>query len=70
MGSIFNYHNFDEVFEFDPDCAYDEDTIATIEQNRRDLEGLFIERVMKALGIKRRMYFHGRVNAWYLTLVS
>lgn len=55
MANIFDYHNFEEVFEFDPDCAYDEDTIATIEQNRKDLEGLFIERVMKILGIKRRV---------------
>ncbi|KUJ14641.1 uncharacterized protein LY89DRAFT_783738 [Mollisia scopiformis] len=50
---IFNYHNFDEVFEFDPECTYDDETVAAIEQNRKDLEGLFIERVMKALGIKR-----------------
>ncbi|KAE8445586.1 hypothetical protein EG329_013219 [Mollisiaceae sp. DMI_Dod_QoI] len=53
MGNIFNYHNFEEVFEFDPECAYDDDTIAAIEENRKALEGLFIERVMKALGIKR-----------------
>ncbi|KAF8857095.1 hypothetical protein BDZ45DRAFT_675034 [Acephala macrosclerotiorum] len=53
MADIFDYHNFDEVFEFDPECAYDDDTIASIEENRKAIAGLFIERVMKALGIKR-----------------
>jgi len=51
---MFSYHNFDEVFSFDPECTYDEDTVAEIEDNRKRLEGLFIEKVMKLLGIKRR----------------
>ena len=62
MGGIFNYHNFDEVFAFNLDCSYDDETIATIEHNRKDLEGLFIERVMKALGIKRRTLPSWRTN--------
>jgi hypothetical protein len=49
-----NYQNFDEVFSFDPECSYDDDTVAEIERNRKQLEGLFIEKVMKLLGIKRR----------------
>ena len=51
---MFNYQNFDEVFSFDPDCSYDEDAVADIEANRKYLEGLFIDKVMKLLGIKRR----------------
>jgi hypothetical protein len=51
---MFNYQNFDEVFGFDPDCSYDDDAVAEIEANRKHLEGLFIEKVMKLLGIKRR----------------
>jgi hypothetical protein len=51
---MFNYQNFDEVFNFDPDISYDEDTVSEIESNRKLLEGLFIERVIKLLGIKRR----------------
>lgn len=51
---MFNYQNFDEIFGFDPDCSYDDDAVAEIEANRKHLEGLFIEKVMKLLGIKRR----------------
>jgi len=52
--TIFNYQNFDDVFFFDPDCSYDEDVVREIEQNKKDLEGQFIEKVMKLMGIKRR----------------
>lgn len=51
---MFNYQNFAEVFAFDPECSYDEDTVLQIEGNRKALEGLFIDRVMKMLGIVRR----------------
>ncbi len=51
---MFNYHNFEEVFSFDSECSYDEDTVAEIEGCRKQLQGLFIEKVMKLLGIKRR----------------
>jgi hypothetical protein len=52
---MFSYQNFDDVFVFDPDCYYSEATIRSIEAHRKKLEGLFIERVMKLLGIKRRI---------------
>jgi protein ELYS len=52
---IFNFQNFDEAFSFDPGCSYDDEAVAKIEGNRKQLEGLFIEKVMKLLGIKRRM---------------
>ena len=51
---MFNYHHFDEVFAFDPGCSYDEDAIHGIEENRKALQGLFVDRVLKLLGIKRR----------------
>jgi hypothetical protein len=55
---MFSYQDFDEVFSFDPECSYDEDTVSDIEDNRKQLEGLFIEKVMKLLGIKRRECCH------------
>ena len=59
---MFNYQNFDEVFSFDTDCSYDDDTVSEIEGNRKQLEGLFIENVMKLLGIKRREYWKVRLH--------
>jgi hypothetical protein len=53
---MFNYHHFDEVFNFDPRCIYDEDAIHNIEANRKLLQGLFVDKVFKVLGIKRRTY--------------
>jgi hypothetical protein len=51
---MFNYQNFDEVFAFDADCSYDEIAIQGIETNRKALQGLFFEKILKLLGIKRR----------------
>jgi hypothetical protein len=51
---MFNYQRFDEVFSFDPGCSYDEDAIHSIEAHRKGLQGLFVDRVLKLLGIKRR----------------
>lgn len=53
---LFNYQNFDEVFAFDLNCCHDEVATQTIEKNRKTLEGLFLERVLKMLGVKRREY--------------
>lgn len=51
---MFNYHNFDEVFGFDPECSYDEAAIHGIDEHRKALEGLFLDKVLKLLQIKRR----------------
>ena len=51
---MFNYHNFNEVFSFDPGCCYDKDAIHKIEANRKVIQGLFVDKVLKLLGIKRR----------------
>ncbi|TVY75870.1 Protein ELYS [Lachnellula suecica] len=56
--TIFNYQNFDDVFAEIPDCAYDEEVVHEIEQNKKDLEGLFIDKVMKLMGIKRPAKFY------------
>ncbi|CZS97933.1 uncharacterized protein RAG0_06813 [Rhynchosporium agropyri] len=50
---MFNYQSFAEVFAFDPECSYDEETVSMIERNRKDMEGLFIDRVVKETGIVR-----------------
>jgi len=55
---MFNYQNFDEVFSFDPGCCYDDIAIQGIESNRKALEGLFFEKVLKLLGIKRPTKFY------------
>ena len=52
---MFDYRNFDEVFEFDPEYSYDSSTVESIEANRRSLEGLFVDKIFKLLDIKRRM---------------
>ena len=54
---MLDFNNFDEVFDFAPDCDYDDDTTRVILENKRALGVLFIERVMKILGIKRRKIF-------------
>ena len=53
---MFNYHNFDEVFSFDPECSYNEDAVRTTAEHRTALEGLFLDGVLKFLGMKRREY--------------
>jgi hypothetical protein len=51
---MFDYSDFEEVFAFNPDYSYDSSEVETIEANRRQLEGLFVDKVFKALDIKRR----------------
>ncbi|KAL3426148.1 hypothetical protein PVAG01_02939 [Phlyctema vagabunda] len=50
---MFSYQKFDDVFSFDPKYAYDDQTVHDIEGSRKTLEGLFIDRVLKLLGVKR-----------------
>ncbi len=55
MGAtVINFNNFDEVFDFNPDYSYDEEMVLEIENNRKGIQGLFIDRIMKLMGIKRR----------------
>jgi hypothetical protein len=50
------FQEFDDLFDFNVDYSYDAQTIATIERHRKSLEGLFIDRVLKVLGVKRRKF--------------
>ncbi|RFU23786.1 hypothetical protein B7463_g12552, partial [Scytalidium lignicola] len=47
------YQDFDQVFSFNPECQYEKSQIHSIDTHRKKLEGLFIDRVLKLLGIKR-----------------
>jgi hypothetical protein len=53
---MFDYNNFEEVFSFNPNYSYDSSEVETIEANRRKLEGLFVDKVLRALDIKRRKF--------------
>ncbi|KAG0647174.1 elys transcription factor [Hyphodiscus hymeniophilus] len=50
---MFNYHHFEEVFSFDTNCSYPENESYSIEAHRKVLQGLFVDKVLKLLGIKR-----------------
>lgn len=54
MPKMFDISNFDDVFGFDPKYSYAAETVESIEQHRAVFEGLFVDRVLKLLGIKRR----------------
>jgi protein ELYS len=51
---MFNYQNFDDVFNFNKEYSYTAVAVETIEANRRSLEGLFVDKIFKLLDIKRR----------------
>ncbi|TGO69824.1 hypothetical protein BOTNAR_0006g00090 [Botryotinia narcissicola] len=51
---MFTFQNFDEVFDFDPGCSYDEIAVRKIESNRKKLEGLFMDTLLKNFEIRRR----------------
>lgn len=53
---MWSFTAYDDVFDFDPDCYYDQSTVQTVERARKKLEGLFVECVMKLMGIKRRLF--------------
>lgn len=54
MPKMFDISSFDDVFGFDPKYSYAAETVESIEQHRTVFEGLFVDRVLKLLGIKRR----------------
>ena len=50
---MYNWQNFDTVFQSKLDCSYDEKTVNTILKNRKELAGtLFFDRVWSNLGLK------------------
>jgi len=50
---MFSYQTFEDVFNFDPEYSYDQAVIQAIDTHRKTLEGLFVDKVLKMLGIKR-----------------
>lgn len=51
---MFDINKFEKVFAFNPQWTYDEAEAEGIEQRRIPLEGLFIDKVLFLMGIKRR----------------
>jgi len=51
---MFDYSDFDETFDFDPNFSYEHSAVERITSRRNSLDGLFVDKVMKLLGIKRR----------------
>ncbi|PQE13350.1 ELYS-like domain protein [Rutstroemia sp. NJR-2017a BVV2] len=61
---MFSFSNFDEVFDFDPDCSYDTIAVQRIEGNRKTLEGLFVDILMKNASIRRPVkYYPPKTNS-------
>jgi hypothetical protein len=51
---MFNFQIFEEVFPDNQDWCYDSSLCQEISSNKKKMQGLFIEKVMKDIGIKRR----------------
>jgi hypothetical protein len=52
---MYDWHNFDVVFQGKPDYGYDEKTVNSILKNRKELAGaLYFDRVWSNLGLKDR----------------
>jgi len=50
---MYDWQNFDVVFQSKLDCSYDEKTVNAILKNRKELAGtLFFDRVWLNLGLK------------------
>lgn len=64
---MFKYQVFDDAFEFDPECSYDEDDASNIVAVRNDGEGLFIDLLLKMLSMKRRKRYNLRDVVWSST---
>lgn len=56
VANMFDYRRFDDVFPADAQVLYDRTLQQEIEKHRRNYDGvLFIDRVLKALGIAKGM---------------
>jgi hypothetical protein len=53
---MLNYQDFDEVFAFDTQYSYQASAVESILANRERLGGLFIDKIVRLLDIKRRKY--------------
>jgi hypothetical protein len=54
---MYDWQNFDVVFQGKPDYSYDEKTVHTILKNRKELAGaLYFDRVWSNLGLRDRKF--------------
>jgi len=53
---MYNYRAFLDVFDFDLGSVYARKQVEEIEGCRRRFEGLFVDRVLKLVGVKRREF--------------
>lgn len=51
---MFCAENFEDIFDLDQNDFYNDNIIISICDNRKTLQMLFIDRIMKILGIKKR----------------
>lgn len=54
---MYNYRSFLDVFDFDLGGVYTKKQVDEIEGCRRKFEGLFVDKVLKLVGVKRRELF-------------
>jgi hypothetical protein len=57
---MIEYQNFDDLFHFSTQYSYDSSHTEMIEAHRKSLEGLFVDKVLKALDVKRRKFTEAR----------
>lgn len=53
--AMYNYHVFSDVFDFNLSNSYSRKQVEAIEGCRKKFEGLFVDKVLKLVGIKKRM---------------
>jgi hypothetical protein len=53
---MLDYQDFDEVFEFNPQYSYGSSAAESFEANRKALGRLFIDRLLKLVGINAREF--------------
>jgi hypothetical protein len=56
---MYDWQNFDVVFQGKTDCSYDEKTVNAILKSRKEFAGtLFFDRVWSNLGLKDRKFLN------------
>lgn len=56
---MFNWHDFDVVFQAKPDYSFDNKTVEGINKHRREAGELFFDRIWRSIGLTRREYDTG-----------
>lgn len=50
-----NYRDFADVFDFDLSGCYNRKQVGEIEGYRKRFQGLFVDKVLKLVGVEKRM---------------